>query len=180
MIDEIKLLKVENELNERFLRKNDVELLNGILASAHDTEHRKTKIQFIESVHEHRAQTHTVGTPTSHSAETTLSLSEGNSSLRSRRASSLSSTGTFQRTREPMLLSLAVKTGICENECEVERAALNTFEQNMKTQFTELLAEVEEIKLTDQDVCYAREMFEDFVISKGEATAGCFRRSPWM
>ncbi|KAG4066405.1 hypothetical protein HA402_007041 [Bradysia odoriphaga] len=66
-----------------------------------------------------------------------------------------------------MGLSFAVKTGICENECEVERAALNIFEQNMRTQFTELLAEIEEIKLTSQDVCYARETFNDFVISKG-------------
>lgn len=177
LIDEIRVLKVENELNERFLRKNDVELLNGILASTKDTENRKTKIQFAESVHEHRTDLHTVGTPTGLSSENSLSLiSEANSSLRSRRTSSISSTGTFQRNRQPVGLSLAVKTGICENECEVERAALHTFQQNMKTRFTELLAEVEEIKLTNQDVCHARELFTDFVILKGEIIVACFVR----
>lgn len=160
---------MENELNERFLRKNDVELLNGILASTQDTENRKTKIQFAESVRAHRVDSNAAVTPTVRSSENSLILSDGDS--HSRRASSISSMGTFQK--KPTDLSFVIKTGICENEREVECAALDKFEQNMKIQFTDLMAEIEEIKLSSHDVCYAREMFEDFVILKGEKTVAC-------
>lgn len=170
LIEEIKLLKIDNELNERFLRKNDDELLAGLMAATHDTENRKTKIQFAESVHEPQTKTNNVVPQTCNSSEHSRNTSSiAGSSIPSRSASSISSIGSLRRRRQPMSLSLVIKTNICQTECDVERGELNIFQQNMRSQFTDLLAEVEEIKLTTQDILYATGMFKDFVILKGRS-----------
>lgn len=171
LIEEIKLLKVDNELNERFLKKNDPELLNGIMAATKETEKRKIKIQFAESVHEYQTETNNIVAPTSNSSENSRSASFAESlyGSQSRASSRASSVGTFRAGREPMNLSFVIKSEICSIECSLELKELNLFEQSMKTQFCELLAEVEEIKLTTQDILYATDMFKDFVICKGKA-----------
>lgn len=161
MIEEIKLLKVDNELNERFLRKNDPELLNGILIAT-ETEKRKTKIQFADSVHEH--ETH-VGAQTGNSSENSRNVSFNDS--HSRAGSTASSVGTFRSGRHANL-SFVIKWDICDVELGIELVDLKSFEQIMRTQFCELLAEMEEIKLATQDIRYATDMFKDFVICKGK------------
>lgn len=155
LIEEIKLLKLDNVLNERFLRKNDEELLNGILTEM-DTENRKPKIQFAESVSEHQNES---GVP--HTISRDISFAESIS-----RASSISSLAG-SRARKPTNLSFVVKSNICQSESDLERASLGAFEHMMKAKFIDLLAEIEEIKLTTQDVRYAADMFQDFVIEKG-------------
>lgn len=178
LIEEIKLLKVDNELNERFLRKNDPELLNGILAATLESDKRKTKIQFAESVHENQNETSNVVAPTGNSSEISRSgsLAASPYGSYSRTPSIASSTGTFRAGRSPMNLSFVIKLEICETECAVERGDLNVFEQNMKTQFCELLAEIEEIKFTTQDVLHAIEMFKEFVIVRGKKSQLFYRQ----
>lgn len=174
-MEEIKLLKVDNELNERFLRKNYPELLNGIMAATLEPDNRKTKIQFAESVHEHQKETGIVAS-TANSSEKSRSRSLDESSnfgSHSKGASIASSVGTFQVGQSQKSLSFVIRSEICESECALERADLNVFEQNMRSQFCELLAEVEEIKLTSQDALHATEMFKDFVVVKGKEVR-CF------
>lgn len=170
---EIKLLKVENELNERFLQKNDPELLNGILTATLDTEKRKTKIQFAESVQDHQTVNAVqTNADTGNSSENSRNASFVESLYGStpRAASTASSAGTFGVGRQQMSLSFVIKADICEAECKLERTVLDAFEQKMKTKFCELLAEVEEIKLTTKDLNHATERFNDFVIAKGKIT----------
>lgn len=168
LITEIKLLKVDNELNERFLHENDPELLNGIVAATLDAEKRKTKIQFAESVNENQSVAQTGNTSEISQNASFADSSLGLHSRPSRAASLGSSIGTFRGGR--MNLSFVVKSDICEIESELEWTKLNVFEQNMRTQFGELLAEIEEIKLTTQDILYTTEMFKYFVIVKGKET----------
>lgn len=168
MIDEIKLLKVDNELNERFLRKNDPELLNGIMAATLETEKRKTKIQFAESVQKTENENTVAVVPQSgNSSEISRNASVGESFGTRSRAASTTSSADIRAGRPHMNLSFVIKSEICENECILERTDLNTFEHNMRAQFCELLADVEEIKLTTKDILYATEMFKDFVVRKG-------------
>lgn len=167
-MEEIKLLKVDNELNERFLRKNDPELLNGIMAATLEPDNRKTKIQFAESVHDYQKDTGNVAS-TVNSSEKSRSLDESSTvGSHSKNASIASSTGTFHKGQSQKCLSFVIKSEICEGECALERADLNVFQQNMRSQFCEILAEIEEIKLTSQDALHATEMFKDFVVLKGK------------
>lgn len=173
LMEEVKLLKVENELNERFLGKNDPELLNGIMAATLETEKRKTTIKFADSVHEHITGNDnvlgSVQTPvTGNSSEISRSAGSNAGSAHSRAESIVSSVGT-SRGRHQANLSFVIKSEICEAECKLEQTDLDVFEQNMRSQFCQLLAETEEIKLATKDVIHATEMFSDFVIAKGKA-----------
>lgn len=169
-MEEIKLMKVENELNERFLLKNDPELLLGITATL-ETAKRKPKIQFAQSVDEFKSKPELKAVKSAVSTDESSDFSRKASVATfcsyARSPSVASSIGTFRTGRQQANLSFVIKSEICIAECKLERNELNTFEQNMRGEFCELLAEIEEIKMTTQDVIHAYEAFKDYVVEKG-------------
>lgn len=163
-------MKIENELNERFLRKNDPELLNGILAATLETEKRKTKLRFADSVNEHQTAkaNNSVQSLTRRVSGMISRTPSGSSFETHSRGPSVTSLGTFRTGRQQATLSFLIKLDICEAECKHELLDLRRFEMKMKSEFCQLLAEIEEIEFTTKDVSHAIETFQDFVVKKGK------------
>lgn len=154
---------LENELFERYLEKNDPELLVGIKKEL-------AKQKAIPRIH--FALTSNKSHETMHSAVSGYSCRTSRSLQFD--ATSIGTNASFNRSirtmdsqRQDGCVSFALRAELAAKEAATMRNQSDRIEAESKIKCRDLIAEVEELRLTNDELNETRREFKDFVLENG-------------
>lgn len=164
----ISYVELENTLIERFLERNDPALLVGITKLMKKPK-RPTKIQFA-SVPEYEENNSQKGSSLVGSMISRQKLIDDTSSIGT--ATSFNrSLGSSMRTtdslRQNSNVSYAVKINLCDKECAIVCREMEKLQQETKQKLRDLIASVDELKLTNREAIETLNDFTEFVHGNG-------------
>lgn len=151
-------IDLENELFERYLEKNDPELLVGVKMQL-ARQKAPPRIQFATNAKRSVDTTHSVGNQSRASIFDNISIGTTASFARSAR--------TIDSQQQDMRVGYGMRTELCNKEISVVNAETDRIQETTKCQCRELIAEIEELRMSNDEVTVTRREFKDFVLVKG-------------
>lgn len=160
---EVAEIDLENELLERYLEKNDPELLVGIQMQL-AKQKAPARIKFAVNAKRSVDTTHSAGNFSRRESLTstifdTISIGTAASFARSAR--------TLDSQQQEMRVGYGMRTELCNKEAAVVMAETDRIQGITKLQCRELIAEIEELRLTNDEVIETRREFKEFVLVNG-------------
>lgn len=155
-------IDLENELFERYLEKNDPELLVGIKKQL-ARQKAPARIQFAVMAKRSVDTTHSGGNFSRISRASTIfdTISIGTA------ASFARSARTLDSQQQEMRVGYGMRIELCNKELAVVNAETDRIQAITKSECRELIAQIEELKMTNQEVTETLREFKDFVLVNG-------------
>lgn len=161
--------RLENGYLERYLERNNPELLLGVTKMMERHVVTDTRIHFAPSIH----FDHSGATNASDRRFAYKSRGDGdNVSIASTLMSFSNASCASMRTTDstdgvPAGLSYAMKIELVEKDCHAFEAKIEQLRTVTKAELCDVAAQVEELKLTNQEAVETLAEFRDFVMTKG-------------
>lgn len=160
---EMAVIDLENELFERYLDKNDPELLVGIKKQL-AKQKAAPRIQFALSSNKSHETMHSAVSGFSGRTSRSLQLD----------AASIVTSTSFNRSirtmdsqRQDACVSFAMRAELAAKEAATMRHNANRIQAEAKIKCRDLIAEMEELRLTNDELNETRREFREFVLEKG-------------
>lgn len=156
-------MDLENELFERYLEKNDPELLVGIKMQL-ARQKTPARIQFALLAKRSVDTAHSTGNYSRRESRAstlydTLSIGTVASFARSAR--------TLDSQQQEMRIGYNMRAELCNKEASIVNAETDRIQGITKIQCRELIAQIEDLRTTNDEVTETRREFKDFVLVNG-------------
>lgn len=160
---EVAEIDLENELFERYLEKNDPELLVGIKMQL-ARQKAPARIQFAVNAKRSYDTAHSFG---NFSRRESRASTIGDTVSINTAASWARSARTLDSQQQEMRVGYGMRIELCKKETAVVNAETDRIQGITKIQCRELTAQNEELRLTNEEATETRLEFKNFVLTNG-------------